>query len=156
MNEFYYIFFFFLKKKPFFFPPKIKQRLIPREIVEEWKEKIIKNRKDVWDILREEKQEKELRLAEMEANKAENLLEHEDEIFSRPKKTWFQTLREKNKLKEDQKKKFDQGEIEGGDESGDEDEEEIVEGGRGKVSRKVADKKNKQQKKFEEKMKISQ
>jgi ATP-dependent RNA helicase DDX27 len=38
-----------------------------------------------------EKAEKEARLAEMEMNRAENILKHEDEILSRPRKTWHQS-----------------------------------------------------------------
>ncbi len=37
----------------------------------------------------------ELRKAEMEAQKAENMVEHEAEIAARPLRTWFQTGREK-------------------------------------------------------------
>ena len=32
----------------------------------------------------------QLRVSEMEMNKARNLLEHEEKIFSRPARTWFQ------------------------------------------------------------------
>lgn len=41
----------------------------------------------------------QIRLAEMESKKAENILKHEGEIFSRPKKTWFQTSKEKTDAK---------------------------------------------------------
>ena len=34
----------------------------------------------------------------MEAVKAENMLQHEDEIFARPARTWFQTMKEKQAL----------------------------------------------------------
>ena len=37
----------------------------------------------------------ELRKAEMEAAKAENMVEHEAEISARPARTWFQTRKEK-------------------------------------------------------------
>lgn len=36
-----------------------------------------------------------MRLAEMEATKAVNLMQHETEIFSRPRREWFQTPKEK-------------------------------------------------------------
>lgn len=38
-----------------------------------------------------------MRTAEMELKKGQNMLEHEDEIFGRPKRTWFQTEKEKEK-----------------------------------------------------------
>jgi ATP-dependent RNA helicase DDX27 len=43
----------------------------------------------------EEREERELRKAEMEAQKAENMVVHEAEISARPARTWFQTKREK-------------------------------------------------------------
>lgn len=41
-------------------------------------------------ILKQEEEEKQLRLSEMEINKARNLVEHEAEILSRPARTWIQ------------------------------------------------------------------
>lgn len=41
---------------------------------------------DYQNILKEESYEKELRKAEMETKKIENLLEHTEEIYNRPKK----------------------------------------------------------------------
>jgi hypothetical protein len=38
-----------------------------------------------------------MRTAEMELKKGQNMLEHEEEIFGRPKRTWFQTEKEKEK-----------------------------------------------------------
>jgi ATP-dependent RNA helicase DDX27 len=37
----------------------------------------------------------QIRRAEMELKKGQNMIEHEAEIFSRPARTWFQTAREK-------------------------------------------------------------
>jgi hypothetical protein len=37
----------------------------------------------------------QMRTAEMEIKKGENLIVHRDEIMSRPARTWFQTEREK-------------------------------------------------------------
>ncbi len=42
-----------------------------------------------------EREEMELRKAEMEAQKAENMVAHEAEIAARPPRTWFQTAKEK-------------------------------------------------------------
>ncbi|KAJ6773529.1 RNA HELICASE [Salix purpurea] len=58
--------------------------------------RIIENmEKQVADVLQEEREERAIRKAEMEATKAENMIAHRDEIFSRPKRTWFVTEREK-------------------------------------------------------------
>jgi len=40
-----------------------------------------------------------LRKAEMELEKGENIIEHEAEIYSRPRRTWFQSQKEKLKAK---------------------------------------------------------
>lgn len=39
----------------------------------------------------------------MEATKAQNIIEHEDQIKSRPKKTWFQTNKERQNIKRKKK-----------------------------------------------------
>ena len=41
----------------------------------------------------------QMRQAEMELKKGQNMIEHKDEIFSRPARTWFQTTQEKRKAK---------------------------------------------------------
>ncbi len=51
------------------------------------------------DILKQESMEKEMRVAEMQMNKASNTLTHTKEIMSRPKKTWFQTEHERQQAK---------------------------------------------------------
>ncbi|KAK9244620.1 P-loop containing nucleoside triphosphate hydrolase protein [Lipomyces tetrasporus] len=43
----------------------------------------------VEEVLKEEKEEKQLAIAEMELRKGENMVKHWDEIKSRPKRTWF-------------------------------------------------------------------
>ncbi|KRX05223.1 P-loop containing nucleoside triphosphate hydrolase [Pseudocohnilembus persalinus] len=52
--------------------------------------------RDVENIMKQETGEKQLRKAEIELQKAENMLKHKDEIMNRPKKSWFQTNRDKN------------------------------------------------------------
>ena len=46
-----------------------------------------------------EREEKAIRIAEMEATKLGNLMMHEDEIKSRPARTWFQSAMEKEEAK---------------------------------------------------------
>ncbi|KAG0642070.1 putative ATP-dependent RNA helicase [Tuber brumale] len=50
---------------------------------------------EIEEILKEEKEEKQLQSAELQLRRGENLIKHEDEIKSRPKRTWFETQREK-------------------------------------------------------------
>jgi ATP-dependent RNA helicase DDX27 len=50
---------------------------------------------EIKQILKQEEEEKQLRLTEMEINKATNLIEHRDEIMSRPARTWIKTTGQK-------------------------------------------------------------
>jgi ATP-dependent RNA helicase DDX27 len=50
---------------------------------------------EIDEILKEEKEEKQLASASMELTRGENLVKHEDEIMSRPKRTWFESEKEK-------------------------------------------------------------
>jgi hypothetical protein len=50
--------------------------------------------------LQEEKMEKMLRVANMEANKAANMVNYSDDISARPARTWFQSEDMKKALKE--------------------------------------------------------
>lgn len=67
--------------------------------VEETNKLVEKMDDTIEDILSEEKQEKEILRAEMELKKGENLLKYKEEIKSRPKRTWFQTEKEKKNAK---------------------------------------------------------
>ncbi|XP_020611155.1 probable ATP-dependent RNA helicase DDX27 isoform X2 [Orbicella faveolata] len=69
----------------------VKSRIVPTEVIEKYKSKIQGLEKDLKEILKQESEEKELRISEMEMNKARNLIEHEEEIFSRPPRVWFQS-----------------------------------------------------------------
>lgn len=66
--------------------------------------KLIEAKGDVVEeILEEEKAEKEMLQAEMELRKGENILKYKNEIQSRPKRTWFETEKEKKMSSKDQK-----------------------------------------------------
>ena len=73
----------------------VKHRVIPSNVVQKWETKIAHLEETIKMILKEEKEEKQLRIAEMEVQKAENIMIHEAEIKSRPAKVWFQTEKEK-------------------------------------------------------------
>lgn len=67
----------------------------------DWKEveelhKIIDSKQDIIEeVKEEEKLARELIQAEMELNKASNIMKHKQEIESRPKRTWFQSESDK-------------------------------------------------------------
>ncbi|GKE56527.1 DEAD-box ATP-dependent RNA helicase 28, partial [Tanacetum coccineum] len=74
---------------------KLKSRIVAEQSITKWSRQIEHMEDQVASILREEREEMALRKAEMEADKAENMITHRDEIFSRPKRTWFVTEKEK-------------------------------------------------------------
>ena len=82
-----------------------KSRQIHETIINQFKDDIAEILPDVAAIRRQEKDEKQMRLAEMAMNKAQNMLEYEEELTSRPRKTWFQSKEEKRKIKENSTKK---------------------------------------------------
>ena len=81
-----------LKRTP---AEQVKHRLLPPEAVQRMDEAIVALRPEVEQVLVEEKEERALRQAEMQVTKGENMIEHGDEIFSRPKRTWFQSEKDK-------------------------------------------------------------
>lgn len=94
---------------------RVRHRQVPAEAVTKWSQKLEDLKDEISAILQEEKEEKQvrrfepldsvathtimlqLRQAEMELKKGQNILEHEAEIHSRPARTWFQTTKEKEK-----------------------------------------------------------
>ena len=73
----------------------IQSRIILPKIISHYRQRIEGFTEDIQAIMDSEKLDKEQRVAEMEANKARNLLVFEDEIQSRPMRTWFQTEQQK-------------------------------------------------------------
>ena len=65
------------------------------EVIEKYRDRIRQLEDDIRAIEDTEQEEKELRVTELKANKAQNMLEHRDEILARPKRTWFQTHSER-------------------------------------------------------------
>ncbi|EEA08363.1 DEAD/DEAH box helicase family protein [Cryptosporidium muris RN66] len=65
-----------------------------------WSERILESEPKVKQQIRANIAEKELRLAELEANKAENILIHKENISGRPRKKWFQSTLQKEIAKD--------------------------------------------------------
>ncbi|WOL09700.1 DEAD-box ATP-dependent RNA helicase 28 isoform X2 [Canna indica] len=76
----------------------LKSRIVAERPVTEWSKLIEQMEDQISAVIQEEREERILRKAEMEANKAENMIMHKEEIFSRPKRTWFATEKEKKAL----------------------------------------------------------
>lgn len=83
---------------------ELLSRKVPPAAINTWQSKLESFERDVIQILKSEREEKELRKAEMEAQKATNMIDHRDEIFSRPARTWFQTNAEKRTVASEAKK----------------------------------------------------
>ncbi|EAU93002.1 ATP-dependent RNA helicase drs1 [Coprinopsis cinerea okayama7 len=79
---------------------QVRQRVLDTTVVQKYADKLEGLKGEIAEVMREEKEEKQLRQAEMELTKGENMMKHQDEIFSRPARTWFQTNKEKEKAKE--------------------------------------------------------
>ncbi|KAA8496417.1 DEAD-box ATP-dependent RNA helicase 28 [Porphyridium purpureum] len=78
---------------------KLTQRTVPVSVTNKWRERIDAAGAQLAEVLREERDEKQLRLAEMEVAKASNLMVHQEEIASRPARTWFQTKKQKDEVR---------------------------------------------------------
>ncbi|KAI9690386.1 MAG: nucleolar DEAD-box protein required for synthesis of 60S ribosomal subunit [Bathelium mastoideum] len=78
---------------------RIASRTVPAEKGEEWAERLMKLEDEIEEVLREEKEERVMAQAEMQATKGDNLIKYENEIMSRPKRVWFETEKEKRAAK---------------------------------------------------------
>ncbi|ONK72634.1 uncharacterized protein A4U43_C04F21440 [Asparagus officinalis] len=87
---------------------QLKSRIVAEQPIAEWSRLIEQMEDQISAVLREEGEERILRKAEMEAAKAENMIKHKDEIYSRPKRTWFVTEREKKLIAKTAKESLDQ------------------------------------------------
>jgi len=87
----------------------IRTRTIPPAVVAHFVDKIKSLEKSVEEILQAEAVAKLDRIAEMEAVRAQNLLEHADEIKARPAREWFASKKQKKETKERAKEQSQAG-----------------------------------------------
>jgi len=78
----------------------ISKRKIPAEKIKKYFSSITELQTDIDAVILEEREERAIRIAERDIDKAQNMINHRDEIYSRPKRTWFQTTQEKAASKE--------------------------------------------------------
>lgn len=81
----------------------VKNRVIPPEIISKYVQTCSRLKETVTKFLKQEGEDKAMRIANMELNKAQNMIQHEEEIFSRPVRQFMQ--KEKPKTKTQKKKK---------------------------------------------------
>ncbi|SMR47869.1 unnamed protein product [Zymoseptoria tritici ST99CH_3D1] len=73
----------------------IKQRTIDPSDVDAWQTRLEALESEVEDVLREEKEEKALQQVDRDLTKADNIVKYEAEIKARPRKTWFESEKDK-------------------------------------------------------------
>lgn len=78
----------------------ILQRTVPADVVSQYIEQIAGLEGDIEEKMAHERENKQLDDAIMEAERAENLLLHEEEIKSRPSRSWYQSQSEKKRIAE--------------------------------------------------------
>jgi ATP-dependent RNA helicase DDX27 len=78
---------------------KIVSRVIEAVEADKWADKVTEMEDEIEEILKEEKEDKQLAQAEMQVRRGENIMVHEDEIKGRPKRTWFESEQDKRAAK---------------------------------------------------------
>ena len=78
---------------------KIVSRVIDAAEADKWADKVTEMEDEIEEILKEEKEDKQLAQAEMQVRRGENIIVHEDEIKGRPKRTWFESEQDKRAAK---------------------------------------------------------
>lgn len=102
----------------------MRTRTLPADIVEKVVKKIDGLQDEIDDIMKEEKEERLLAQTERDMTKSENMMDHEDEIMSRPRRTWFQSERDKKAAK-NAGKEVRMGLAEGAEVSGKKDKKKL-------------------------------
>ena len=79
---------------------RIRTRTLPADAISALGQKIADQAGEMEEVLKEEKEERAMAIAERDVVKGENLVLHEEAIKSRPRRTWFQSEDEKKAAKE--------------------------------------------------------
>ena len=78
---------------------KIVSRAVDAAVADDWAAKVEEMEDEIEEVLKEEKEEKQLAQADMQVRKAGNIMDHEQEIMARPKRTWFESEKDKRSAK---------------------------------------------------------
>ncbi|KXT12585.1 hypothetical protein AC579_2105 [Pseudocercospora musae] len=78
----------------------IKQRSVEASDVDAWQTRLDAMAEDIEDVLREEKEERAMQAIDRDLTKADNIVKYQDEINARPKKTWFESEKDKQAAKD--------------------------------------------------------
>ncbi|KYO28276.1 putative ATP-dependent RNA helicase DDX27 [Alligator mississippiensis] len=79
----------------------VKARILPQDVILKFREKIETLEKDVYAVLRLEREEREMQQSEAQINKAKQQLEkgNQEKVDQEPERSWFQTREERKKEK---------------------------------------------------------
>lgn len=79
---------------------KVSSRVLEQATVNSMRDRLESLADEIEEILKEEKQEKQLAQMESEVQRGQNMVQHHDEIMARPKRTWFESEKEKQANKD--------------------------------------------------------
>ncbi|KAJ4288671.1 nucleolar DEAD-box protein required for synthesis of 60S ribosomal subunit [Kalmusia sp. IMI 367209] len=79
---------------------KIVSRQVPQDESDKWTKKLRELEDEIEEVLQEEKEERAMSITERDLKRGENLIVHENEIKSRPRRTWFESEKDKLLAKE--------------------------------------------------------
>ena len=97
---------------------QIRQRTIEAPDVDTWHKRLEALNDEVDDVLREEKEERAMQQVDRDLTRADNIVKYEDEIKARPKKTWFESEKDKQAAKEKGRAVLNGPDAEGGAKKG--------------------------------------
>jgi len=78
----------------------IRTRNLPVDVINALTDRVKADQEEIDAILAEEKEERLIQQTERDLTKGENLVKYEDEIQSRPRRTWFQNEKDKQSSSE--------------------------------------------------------
>lgn len=78
----------------------IRTRNLPVDVINTLTDRVKADQEEIDAILAEEKEERLIQQTERDLTKGENLVKYEDEIQSRPRRTWFQNEKDKQSASE--------------------------------------------------------
>lgn len=91
----------------------VKSRIIPPAVLERYRQAVESMEQDVKAILMDESVEREARAAETQAQRAQNLVLHADDISSRPARRWVMSERQKTIIRRAEKNAAEEAEAQG-------------------------------------------
>lgn len=78
----------------------IRQRTVDPKDAQAWQSRVDAMEPDIEAVMKEEKEEKIMQQTERDLTRADNIVKYQDEIKSRPKKTWFESEKDKKAAKQ--------------------------------------------------------